>query len=180
MHRCHVLRGLAWAEQAQSSRCARNWPGGQGPPRVSRVQARETGLQGTLSKYSGFYFTFAGEVTKYHWGGCFSYYLCNKYYFPPPSPFPTAIHKGVFVLCKFKVSSSNGGERTGDYEEEAEFYWLSEQKYGRHQGFCRERPEHDLQAAEAVRMVFQCQMREGRGGVALGPSPTGQGVRTLG
>lgn len=57
----------------------------------------------------------------------------------PLPPFPTAIHKGVFVLCKFKVSSSNGEKRAekraGDYEEEAEFYWLSDRACGRRQGF---------------------------------------------
>lgn len=76
----------------------------------------------------------ASEVTKCDWGGRFSL-LCMQQILSPLPPFPTAIHKGVFVLCKFKVSSSNGEKLAGDYEEEAEFYWLSDRACGRRQGF---------------------------------------------
>lgn len=85
---------------------------------------------------------FTGEVTKYNWGCCFACYSCNV----PPSPFPKATHKGVFVLCEFKVSFSNG-KRVGDYKEETEFYWRSEQKCGTHQGSGRSQGECGLQAA---------------------------------
>lgn len=54
----------------------------------------------------------ASEVTKCDWGGRFSL-LCMQQILSPLPPFPTAIHKGVFVLCKFKVSSSNGEKRAG-------------------------------------------------------------------
>lgn len=87
---------------------------------------------------------FTREVTKYNWGCRSTYYFCNV----PPSPFPKATHKGVFVLCKFKVSFSNG-KRIGDYKEETEFYWLSDQKYGTHQGSGRSQGECGLQATEA-------------------------------
>lgn len=60
--------------------------------------------------------------------------------FSPVSPVPKANHKGVFVLCKFKVSSSKG-KLVRDCKQEAGFYnaWLSEQKYGPQQGSCRPR-----------------------------------------
>lgn len=55
-----------------------------------------------------------------------------------PLPIPKANHKGVFVLDKFKVSSSKGKLVRG-CKQEAGFYnaWLSEQKYGLQQGSCR-------------------------------------------
>ena len=77
---------------------------------------------------------------------------------PPPSPFPKATHKGVFVLCTFKVSSSNR-KHIGDYKKEAQFYWLSDQKYGMHQGSGRSWGVCGLQAAEAG----VCCREEGQG-----------------
>ena len=66
---------------------------------------------------------------------------------PPPSPFPKATQR-VFVLCTFKVSSSNR-KQIGNYKKEAQFYWLSDQKYGMHQGSGRSRGVCGLQSAEA-------------------------------
>lgn len=64
----------------------------------------------------------------------------------PRLPSQKQLTKGVFVLCKFKVSSSSG-RRMGDYKEEAEFYWLSDQKYGMHQGSGRRQGKFGLRAA---------------------------------
>lgn len=59
-------------------------------------------------------------------------------------PAPKTLTKGSL----FKVSSSNG-KRIGDHKEETEFSWLSDQKYGTHQGSGRSQGECGLQAAEA-------------------------------
>lgn len=78
-----------------------------------------------------------------------------------PLPVPKANHKGVFVLNKFKVSSSKG-KLVRDCKQEAGFYnaWLSEQKYGPQQGSCRPL------AAGARSLDFQCEL--GGWGTGLG------------
>ena len=59
-----------------------------------------------------------------------------------------ALMDSSFVLCTFKVSSSNR-KQIGNYKKEAQFYWLSDQKYGMHQGSGRSRGVCGLQSAEA-------------------------------
>lgn len=141
------------------------WPGGAGPEQAGRLTVGPAVLEGTATvplarrpprpgrrnlaplgplRRSGFYFMFTREVTEYNWGCCFAYRLCNA----RPSPCPKATHKAVFVLCEFKVSFSSG-KRIGDHKEETEFSWLSDQKYGTHQGSGRSQGRCGLQATEA-------------------------------